>query len=58
MPRIEKDLLRIQIVDTVGNFKSTPYQMGDNLAGDKESNTAQNQILTIERELLPEYKLF
>ena len=56
MPRIEKDLLRIQTVNTTGNFKSTPCQMGDNLAGDK-INASQNQILSGMRELLSEDEL-
>ena len=48
IPRIENDLLRIQIINTVGNFKSTPCRMGDNLEEGKnkyysESNTFGNK---------------
>ena len=58
IPRIEKDLLRIRIVNTVGNFKSTPCQMGDNLAGDEikycsEPNTVGHEGISIRRQTLP-----
>ena len=53
MLRIKRDMLRIYQVHTAGNFKSTPYQMGDNLAGDT-INVAQNQILLGGRSLLSE----
>ena len=43
-----RDLLRKSVIHSAGNFRSTPYQMGDNPAGDKnkycsESNTVGNK---------------